>query len=83
MIIKTQDLVESVKKNRDMRHDILYVNSSQHRTIESEMGTPSLTQRSTDNVKLLGLDVIKVEELDVAILCKRGDILPLAKEWQN
>lgn len=79
----TNQLIESVKKQLQTEHDTLYVNQSQHLKLKREVATPGLSTSVVDDVKICGLEVITITDLDFAILCQKGDVFPLAKDWQE
>lgn len=78
----SQEILDAVWDNQKPHHDTLYVSRETYLTIRHILSTDGLSPQSVDNIKVSRLDVVPIEGLDVAILCEKGQIFPLAKDWQ-
>lgn len=78
---ESKEFVKAVRGSLHSEHDTLYVNESQFRTLKKHVATPGLRASQIDTVSMFGVDIVVIETLDTAILCKRGDVFPLAKDF--
>lgn len=81
-MVSGQDLIDGVSASLDGEADTLYCNQNHHNKLSDEM-TRGIYSNSVDNLELFGLDVVVIDELPVPIICKKGTIFPLAKEYKN
>ncbi len=77
----SDNFIQAVRDSLHSEHDTLYVNESHFRTIKKHVASPGLHAKQIDNVSVFGVDIVIIEELDTPILCKRGDVFPLAKDF--
>lgn len=82
-----QDLIDGIKAVRDSsEHDTVYCNFEQYGSIELYLKNNGPNLNTVDQLRVAGLDIHPLKALPDdgrAIVCQKGDIFPLAKEYKN
>lgn len=75
------DIVSKIRQAQKQRHDTLYCNERAKKTI---IGTISGAGRGlrADNLTISGLEVITHEKFVQPIVCERGEVFDLTKDYK-
>lgn len=83
-----RDMLKETSMSASSRHDTLYCTEEQINEmirasgVVNEMGVHA---NRVDNLKFYGLEIEVLPRYDGerAILCKKGDLFPLARDWKE
>lgn len=82
-------IIESIKVNQHPRFDTLYCTSDQKDALVASIASGQSTSYrygdlgiSTDRLRVFGLEVKVIESLNRPIMCEKGDVFPLAKDYE-
>jgi hypothetical protein len=73
-------LRDKIAEKKRSNHDTLYCNNSQQQVLLDEM-TNIFTNATS--IRVLGLDVITHQRIDIPIVCEKGDVLPTAEDYMS
>lgn len=83
-------MVEGIKLERDSsKHDTVYCNFDQYNSIKRVVSSNAIGSISTtnlDSIRVAGLDVHPLKQFPESsplIVCQKGDVFPLAKDYKN
>lgn len=76
-------IIEGVKQKRQSHHDTIYVTEEQANHLKRHVSVGGLTYHSIDSLRIAGLNVEEMSCVTFPIVCEKGDIFPLAKDWKN
>jgi hypothetical protein len=79
----TDTLIEGIKSQLDGHQDTLYCTKAQESALKSEISTPGLFSQNVDNLRFMGLDVQVLPRIDRPIVCQKGEVFTLAKDYKN
>ena len=79
----TDTLIEGIESQLDGHQDTLYCTKAQESALKSEISTPGLLSQNVDNLQFMGLDVQVLPRIDRPIVCKKGEVFTLAKDYKN
>lgn len=80
---ENRQLISSIEDERKSHHDTIYCNTKQERTLKLASSVPPSNLSNIDNVRVLGLDVQTLPRIKHPIVCKKGEVFPLAKDFKN
>jgi hypothetical protein len=76
-------LVQEIRAQRSSNHDTIYCPPEVAETLKTRLDKGPLHSRNIDSFSIAGLGVCELPQLKKAIIvCERGDIFPLAKDWK-
>lgn len=83
-IQNTDAFVEAVEDELSTRDDTLYISEADYQSLRRWASNKAgeLKSPAIDTVRLLDLEIV-VTPVPVPIVCQRGDVFPLAKDWKN
>jgi hypothetical protein len=81
--IATESIIDGVKRNRQSHHDTIYVTKEQASRLKRHASVGGLKSRSIDSLRIAGLDVETLPRITRPIVCQKGEVFPLAKDWKN
>lgn len=81
-MISGQDLIDGIAASLGGEADTVYCNTNHYDKIADEM-TRGIYTGSVDNLELFELDVVVIDEMKAPIICKKGTVFPLAKEYKD
>jgi hypothetical protein len=71
---------DEIAEKKHSNHDTLYCNHHQEQALLDEM-TNVFNQAGA--IRILGLDVITHQRIDIPIVCEKGDVFPTADDYQS
>jgi hypothetical protein len=81
--ISAESMIDGVRQSRQSHHDTLYVTKRQHRRLKQHVSVGGLRSGSIDSLRIAGLDVEARPVITRPIVCQKGEVFPLAKDWKN
>lgn len=83
-IVSAEKLIDSIESERTDRDDTVYCNSKHKSVIIDRVASNAGMVGSTvDDVRVAGLRVEHLPRIERPIVCRKGDVFPLAKDWKN
>jgi len=79
----TETLIEGIEKQLEGHHDTLYCTKAQESALKSEVSTPGLMSTNVDDLRFMGLDVQTLPRIERPIVCQKGEVFNLAKDYKN
>jgi len=79
----TQKFIDNIKQSRESHHDTIYCTKEQERGLKRESTAGGILANNVDNLQFRGLDVQSLPQLSAAIICQKGEVFPLAKDYKN
>lgn len=73
-------LVRAIRANQKQNHDTLYCAPAYKRALLT--ATLGSTGRA-DNLQISGLQVVEHNDFERPIVCEKGDVFPLAKDFKQ
>lgn len=84
---KANNIVERIMLERDSsKHDTVYCNFDQYNSIERVISSNAISTTNLDSIRVAGLDVHPLKQFPESsplIVCQKGDVFPLAKDYKN
>ena len=74
------NIVQKIRKVQKQRHDTLYCDDNTKAQILNSISGNGL--RRADNLRISGLEVITHERFDFPIVCEKGEVFTLAKDFK-
>lgn len=81
--IEPESIIDGVEQNRKSHHDTIYVTEAQFKRLKKHAPVGGLHTSSIDSLRIAGLDVESLPRTIRPIVCQRGEVFPLAKDWKN
>jgi hypothetical protein len=81
--IDAESIIEGVEYNKKPHHDTLYVTGRQSKVLKSHVSVGGLECKNINSVSFSGVDVEVMPGTFRPIVCEKGDVFPLAKDWKN
>jgi len=75
------DLVHKIRKAQKQKHDTLYCNEDAKKSLISTISGSGRGLRA-DNLKISGLEVITHERFTHPIVCEKGEVFDLTKDYK-
>jgi len=73
-------LRDKITEKKRSNHDTLYCNNHQQQALLDEM-TNIFTNATS--IRILGLEVITHQRIDIPIVCEKGDVFPTAGDYMS
>lgn len=80
--VSGKELLESLQAEKQPKHDTLYCNPSHADKLEQAVSS-GVMFRTSNIDKIAGLDVIELPRIDIPIVCEKGEVFDLAKDWKE
>lgn len=82
--MNVEDVLDSVPEKMHDRHTTLYCSPQQEKQLIRHIGSSvsGMTSSDIESVTIRGITVEPLPGIEKPILCKKGDIFPLAKEYE-
>lgn len=72
---------QAIKNAREPDHDTVYFPEKYESSLKQSI-YPGLLGDTIDNMQVFGLEVETLPRIELPIVCKKGDIFPLARDWK-
>lgn len=81
--VPADTLIEGIENQLDGDKDTLYCTESQELALKSEVTTAGLMGTNVDDLQFMGLDVQVLPRIERPIVCQKGEVFTLAKDYKN
>lgn len=76
-------LTDSIEAQLEGHHDTLYCKERHESMLARQSAAPGMSPSSIDNLRFMGLDVETLPGIKFPIVCQKGEVFPLAKDYKN
>lgn len=84
---RSEEIVNQIKDEIEPRHDVIYCNTVHEMILKEwvvmKRSPGGISSRSIDNIRILGLPVQVLPEIERVIVCQKGEVFDLAKDYRN
>lgn len=76
-------IAEGIRKNLESSHDTIYCTKFVEQILADYVSSPATRRGVADSISLFGCTVESLPGVDRPIVCQKGDVFPLAKDYKN
>lgn len=80
--MNTDDILDAIRRSRRPNDDTIYCTIHDRQKIADSISGISAGS-SVDQLKVAGMEVVPHNKFKGPIVCRKGDIFPLAKEYKD
>lgn len=81
--ITADGLLRAIRSKRSSNHDTIYCPPDIADALKNGLDKGPLRPSNIDSARIAGLEVCELAQLKQAVIvCEKGDIFPLAKDWK-
>lgn len=81
--VSSEELYQAVASAKESRHDTLYCSPDHTQKLARGFSDGTMYGRTGSIDRVAGLDIIEIPRLDRVIVCEKGEVFPLAKDWKE
>ena len=81
--MSSTELIDNINEAREGHHDTIYCTLDQEEALKEYAGSGAIFSSNVDNARIFGLDVQSLPNISFPIVCQKGEVFDLAKDYKN